>query len=309
MKTYIDRNYLIKFAKVGCLVAMLMLLGTSKILAQDEETAQESEPVKKIRPILKLISNKLEDNSRTLTGIFTYKDKETKQFFKVKGIALNFYAGTDSLIELGTFTTNEEGRAVCKINPDLKLPRNEEGYIHFSVEFDGDKFFKSAENELDLIDLQIDLSLDIIDSVKTVTVKAEKILANDEREPLTEETIPIYVQRMFSQLKIGEVSLEDGEGTFEFPANIPGDTIGMVTVIAKFDDNDDYANVKKSQKAEWGIVTSHHTIYHPRSLWTQVAPIWMIVTLSIMLLGVWGHYIFVIIEMIRLKKGNKNSVA
>lgn len=307
MKTDIFINIQKNFKPVCLFLALICFISIPRVVAQDDSES-ESEPVKKVRPILKLLSNKYDDNSRTLTGIFSYKDTETREFFKVKGIALNFYAGVDSIVELGSFTTNEDGMAVCKINPEIKLPKDEEGYIHFSVEFEGNDFFRASDNELDLIDLELQLSLEILDSVKTVIVKAEKILANDERVPLTEVDLPIYVQRMFSQLKVGEITLDEGEGSFEFPANVPGDTLGMVTIIAKFDDHEDYAYLRKSQSIDWGVVTSHHTIYHPRSLWTQVAPIWMIVTLSVMLLGVWGHYIFVMIEMVRLKRGPKEII-
>lgn len=300
MKKYID-IIIQKNLKVICLILAIELFAIGQVgFAQDE-----SKPDKKIRPILKIISNKNEDNVRTIVGLFSYKDKEIKKFFKVKGISLNFYVGVDSIISLGSFTTNEEGEAVCALNPDIQLPKDEEGYIRFAVKFEGNKLFKAANKKLELIDLQLEISLKELDSIKIVTVKAEKILANNERVSVTEEKIPIYVQRMFSQLKIGEIEIEEGQGTFELPDNIPGDTLGMITIIAKFEDHDDFAYISKSEQIAWGMVTSHHEIYHPRSLWTQVAPVWMIVTLTVMLLGVWGHYIYVIFEMIKLKKGKK----
>ncbi len=304
MKTKIYIN-IQKNLKVICWVLAIVLFALGQQGYAQDNPEPEQETVEKLKPILKIMSNKNDDNSRTIVGLFSYRDKETRKFLEVKGITLDFYVGVDSILKLGSFKTDEDGKAVCTINPDLQLPKDEEGYIHFIVEFVGNDLFMAADKELDLIDLQLELSLEVLDSVKTVTVKAEKILSNDEKVPLNEEDIPIYVQRMFSQLKIGEISLEEGQGRFEFPNNIPGDTLGMITLIAKYEDHDDFANVSKNESIAWGIVTSHHTIYHPRSLWTTVAPVWMIVTLSIMLLGVWGHYIFVIFEMIKLKKGKK----
>ncbi|MCK5367862.1 MAG: hypothetical protein KAQ62_04895, partial [Cyclobacteriaceae bacterium] len=38
-----------------------------------------------------------------------------------------------------------------------------------------------------------------------------------------------------------------------------------------------------------------------RALWHTNAPLWMIITLIILLVGVWGHYIFVIINLFKLK--------
>lgn len=297
-------NKIEKAFKAICTVAVVLILLfvslQSAYSQEDEETEQET--VEKIRPVVKLESHKNNDSSRTLIGVFSYRDPDTKKFKMVKDVPLNFYVGVDSLVNLGSFKTNIEGRAICNVNPDIKLPKNGEGYITFTVEFEGSEGFKARESEIEVIDLDIELSLDVIDSVKTINVKAEKILADNERVPLNEEEIPIYVRRMFSDLKIGAIYLEEGEGTFEFPENIPGDTLGMVQILAKFVDHEDYAFVSKGKSIAWGIVTNHHEIYHPRSLWTQVAPIWMIVTLTIMLSGVWGHYIFVIIQLVRLKR-------
>ncbi len=304
MKTKINIT-IQKNLKVICWVLAIVLFALGQKGFAQDNSEPKKQTVEKLKPRLKIMSNKNDDNSRAVVGSFSYRDIETRKNLKVKGITLDFYVGVDSIVKLGSFKTDAEGNAVCAINPNLQLPKDEEGYIHFVVEFGGNDMFRAADNELDLIDLQLELSLKELDSVKTVTVKAEKILSNNERVPLSEEDIPIYVQRMFSLLKVGEIYIEEGQGTFEFPNSIPGDTLGMITLIVKLEDHDDFANVRKSESIVWGIVTSHHEIYHPRSLWTQVAPIWMIITLSIMLLGVWGHYIFVIFEMIKLKKGKK----
>jgi len=39
----------------------------------------------------------------------------------------------------------------------------------------------------------------------------------------------------------------------------------------------------------------------PQGSWTKIAPKWMIYTLSVLLAGVWGHYLFAIISLIRIK--------
>jgi hypothetical protein len=38
-----------------------------------------------------------------------------------------------------------------------------------------------------------------------------------------------------------------------------------------------------------------------RALWTKIAPRWMIYSLSVLLAGVWGHYLFAVISLIRIK--------
>ena len=288
-------------------IALLFFISGEIIIAQDGTDSTNT--IEKISPSLQFAVYKNNDGTRTLNASFAYRDKDTRAFVNVKDISLTFFTGTESPVKLGSLKTGENGKAKYVIPADYKYTKSEEGLIHFAVEFDGDDKFEASVGEVDLIDLKIDMTLEEVDSVRTVKVEASKILTDDKLVPLNEETIPIFVGRMFSHLQIGEITLENGVGTFEFPSDIPGDTLGMVTIIAKFEDNETYGYVMKSETKPWGIKTSHHTVYHPRSLWTAVAPIWMIITLSIMLLGVWSHYIYVIIELVRLKKLKPEDVS
>ena len=111
---------------------------------------------------------------------------------------------------------------------------------------------------------------------------------------------------MFSQLPVGEGFLdEEGNAEIEFPLDIPGDDNGYITIVAKFEDHPAYGNVEKRQQIAWGIPGIHPSGESQRELWTQIAPKWMIITLTIMLIGVWGHYIFAIVSLIRIKKAEK----
>jgi hypothetical protein len=105
-----------------CLLAIVVLFAVEQKSAAQEETEQE-ETVEKIRARLKLRSEKGNDNSRKIIALFTYRDTETREFFNVKGIPVNFYVGTDSLTSLGTFTTDENGEAIYVVKPGAQLPK------------------------------------------------------------------------------------------------------------------------------------------------------------------------------------------
>jgi hypothetical protein len=292
------KNIIKKAAKILITAFLLMgMMPVNQIFAQDDEAE-----IEKISPMLRLTVTKNQDNTRVLAATLSYRDPETREVKQVVGASLIFVTGWDNRDKIETIQTDSKGNAKCILPADYVFLRNKDGYIYFAVEFEGNELLDSKESELEIIDIALEISFEIIDSVKTVLVKAEKILGEGKTEELSEESIPVFVNRMFSHLKIGEIDLENGEGVFEFPSNIPGDTLGMLTVIAKFEEHETFATVLKGGEIDWGVVTSHHTVYHARSLWTQVAPVWMIVTLSIMLLGVWGHYIYTIIQLIRLKR-------
>ena len=73
-------------------------------------------------------------------------------------------------------------------------------------------------------------------------------------------------------------------------------------ILARIDENEIYGNVQAEQASRWGVPTLHKIPIGYRALWTQVAPTWMIVTLVILLLGVWGHYTYAIINISRIRK-------
>jgi hypothetical protein len=149
-------------------------------------------------------------------------------------------------------------------------------------------------------DVVLNMTLTEVDSIKTVTVTAQT-LDNGKEVPVSGETVSVFVPRMFSNLVIGELTLDDaGTASLEFPSDLPGGKDGNLTIVAAFIDNSTYGNVEKRETIHWGVATDYLPTSH-RALWTQRAPRWMIYTLSVLLAGVWGHYIFAIISLIRIR--------
>ncbi|MFN8257204.1 MAG: hypothetical protein U0W24_16030 [Bacteroidales bacterium] len=296
------------FHRTFLLIIVFSVFQPLNRLNAQENTDSASKGESKITPTLKLSSVKNTDGSRKLTALLSQRDQETKEIYNLKGVTIDFYVGQESETKLGSFETDENGKAICLIKPDFNYPKNDSGLIHFNAAFPGNNLIEEASADLDLKDVVISMKLEEVDSVKTVSVKVEALNGKNEKVPLNEVEIPVCVNRMFSHLKVGSITLANGEGSFEFPAGIPGDTIGNLDIIVKFDESEDYGTVLSSQSMPWGIPTKHYNAYSPRALWTSVAPVWMIITLSVMLLGVWGHYIFVIIQLIKLKLHLKKEV-
>ncbi|MEI6750751.1 MAG: hypothetical protein WCM93_16465, partial [Bacteroidota bacterium] len=82
-----------------------------------------------------------------------------------------------------------------------------------------------------------------------------------------------------------------------------GDSIGNLTVIAQIEENDIYGNVRGEAKINWGLPKRLINAEKPTGeLWTPIAPLWMIITLIIMLVGVWSHYAYTVIQLYKIKK-------
>ena len=94
----------------------------------------------------------------------------------------------------------------------------------------------------------------------------------------------------------------------EFPLTLVGDSLGNLTVIAQIDEHDSFGYVKGEATCGWAIPKHLQSQDKPtRQLWTPVAPIWMMITLIILLAGVWGHYIYAVVELVKIKKSAKKE--
>ena len=202
--------------------------------------------------ILKYYKNS--DNTKTLKAtVFSKKDKK---FVSLNNVTVHFY---NKSIEtnLGDVQTNNNGDAVLDIPPGKMLIDSLGSFI-FIAKFDGDNTYESAEEEITIKGARIELSLSVIDSVKTISVTANEI--SDGKEiPLEGVDVIFSVKRLFGNLKIGAESIEKGQSSIEFPYNdLPGDSLGTITVCVKVEDNETYGNVEKRENIKWGVPT-HHT--------------------------------------------------
>jgi hypothetical protein len=262
--------------------------------------AQES--AEKENPTLEFTCLKRNDGSKLLTATLTiFRNRIT---YPIVGSNITFFLGTDTVTTV--VATNPQGKAYLILQPGVVLPVNKEGITEFIAGFGGNDTLETVESSIAVKDAVLKMSLNLIDSIKTVTVWA--FLPGDKNDsiPLVGEPVNIYVNRMFSLLKIGEGSFDDqGRFTAEFPADLPGEADGTVHIIARIEDNEKYANIEASQSYPWGVPSMHGLAGSHRALWTEIAPMWMVITLTILLLGVWGHYIYVIIQLIWIKRESK----
>lgn len=254
--------------------------------------------------------------------LLTYlKDTDSHKILQVKmtnitqtgevplpGLLISFY-NDESL--LGTVTTNVAGDATFTIDSAYGLVKGEDGSWPFRAVFDGDTLVDEVSGELSITDVNLEMILNEVEGKKSIKLTAT-LPSEKGTVPVAGEEIGIYVPRMFSLLPVSTGILGD-DGTIElsFPDDLPGDSIGNLTVIGRFNDHFLFGNVEKREIVPWGTaVVKPPPVY--RSLWSTLAPKWMIVTLAIMLIGVWGHYTYVIISLIRIKrdslKNKKNSI-
>ena len=259
---------------------------------------------KKERTRMKLYYAKLPDGTKKITIGITAGSGKNMHGVGNAEVVLNSMAN-DSIIELARLTTDTLGTIELFVEADYEFPSNEDGKTYLEAIYEGSDAYRNASSDLEFADLDFNFSFEVEDSVKYLTVTATGRDPEGNTVPVEGLDISIGVKRLYSILPIERIETdEDGEAVLEFPDDIPGDSIGMITVRARIEDDDDYGTVEQIGSAQWGVPVSYQLERLPRQLFTDEAPLWMITCVFIILVGAWYHFILSIYKLSRIKKAS-----
>ena len=258
-----------------------------------------SQEAKVITPYIQLQYFKNNDDNSILQTSLTYSGNRME--IPIPGAEISFFSDKDQKEVLASVLTDKKGVATFELTGDIRLKSDKDGLWNFSSKFKGNNTVEAINSAISVKDVVLKMELTVVDSIKTITVKAY-INENGKEKAMSGEAVKIYVPRMFSLLPVSELTLDEtGKASVEFPSDMPGDKEGNLTILAKFEENPTFGNVEKRETLKWGVPTDYSVPKTHRALWTKTAPKWMIYTLSVLLAGVWGHYLFAFISLIRIK--------
>lgn len=298
------KSNLLKYKFHASFIAILLFSNIG--FSQQEE--QEEFDVRKYKTVYKFNSLKQSDNTRLLEVSFIVQNKKNRRDkIPVFEAEISFYnIANDEELLLGTALTSKEGIAQLILPSTQNYELDEDGFINLTARFKGSKGLKSAKRSLAVKDLHLELNLIEIDSVKTVTIEAYTLDSLQTKVPLEEADIIISVKGMLSNMPIEEGEIEDGTFEYEFPTDIPGDGDGDLTVVVSMEDHDDFGNIIQEKNVNWGNHKTTPIKKAKNTLWSESAPLWMYIVLTILLLGVWANYIYTIINLFKIKKEGSN---
>lgn len=287
--------------KITNISAMLMLLWMPvSLIAQTDSTKKETatEEESLISPSLDFITVQKSDNTVDLKAMVKAKVKGT--FYKLPLLKLTFVQVTDTAEKsLGFLITNSEGKAAMNVKAD-DLIKSKDNTLHFKVSYAGNKQMEATDAEVTIKRGWLEITPVKEDSL--FTVKA-KLISPGADSSIKDVTIGIFVKRSFNPLKLGEGTTDEtGEASVEIPGNLPGDDKGNITLLAKLDENETFGNLEAASVQKWGTPVSDKSIQQPRALWSSHPPMWMLVTFIVLMGVVWGHYIVIVVQLIRLRK-------
>ncbi len=257
---------------------------------------------KKERTLLKAYYEKLPNEDKKISISLTKGRGKNIEGIPNASISLST-SSKDSTISMAEVQTDSEGKAILMIETGYFFPINEDGYASIDLRFSGNDSLRSSKRSIEFLNLNLALSLDVVDSVKMIGVTAFETDSSGNQKIIENLNLKIGVKRLYSNLYIEESRTnEKGEVRFEFPDDIPGDSIGMITVIAKVEDHEDYGTVSQIASSGWGTPVDYSDKSTGRSLYGDSAPLWMILTVAIILAGAWIHFLWAVFKVIRIKK-------
>ena len=214
----------------------------------------------------------------------------------------------DEEIPLATIVTDENGESELIISADYKLPRDENGYAYINASYMGNDSIRAGNKEIKFVDLNIEVSFDIIDSVKHITVSAFELDTLGNKIPSEGVSVNVGVQRLYSILPLQKIKTDDeGAKSMEFPNDIPGDSVGNLDIVIKVSDNRKYGSVTKFSQIDWGTLVDYSSETHNRSLFGDQAPWWMIIAVFIILAGAWYHFILAIALVFKIRSTDQEE--
>jgi Ni/Fe-hydrogenase subunit HybB-like protein len=124
-------------------------------------------------------------------------------------------------------------------------------------------------------------------------------------KPLSGARVGFFVQRRFGLMTLGaEETIDDGTAAVTFPEGLPGEE-GKLQIVAQIQTPAEYASVQTQGSFDGGTPIRAQTNLFPRALWSPHAPFALVFSIVSLLTIVWGTYVFVISQLIQIRKGAK----
>ena len=160
--------------------------------------------------------------------------------------------------------------------------------------------YEQAITNLEGIEIvKYSLTFDFDENVNKLVVK----VSNEEEIPVEEVEVSAFIKSLFGKFSLGKTSTNKlGIAYFDIDSKIPGDSAGYLNIIAKASKG--YSSGKKTKKMQIANPAKSKSAIAGRHLWSvgKSAPIWLIVTFLLTIIGVWGTIFFVLIGLRKIRK-------
>lgn len=243
------------------------------------------------------------------TGIYLTVHAKTKidgRFKPVPKMPFKVYLDKDSAAYLtGRVVTDSKGEASSLLSPILKDKWNELPLHTFIATTEGDKDFNPAKAETPVKKVRL-----MIDTAAGRNITASLVEWKDGQWlPVKGVDIKVAVKRLQSNLPVSDKELytTDSTGTItvEYKRDsLPGDSKGMLTLVALVEDNDVYGNLRTEKKVSWGTVLKQDNSFDKRTLFATrfKTPVWLLFMAYSIVICVWSVIFYLLFQIKKMKR-------
>lgn len=293
------KSNLLKYSSFASLIIALIIGFTSNAQQFDASKYEFSFDLKMVKQA---------DNTRLLEVNFTAANSEdSNDLLIISDAEIKFYnVLEDKEVVIGSAKTTKKGIATFNVPADYKYMADQDGYITISARYEGSQVIDPLSAERIFKDLNLTLELIEEEGVRTIKAKAYTLNNAGEEVPV-EADLYFFADGMLSKMKLDEATLEEGayEYEFEYLAGLPGDAEGNINFSVVVEDHDDFGNVVQKKTINWGTPSQY--VAETNKLWSEAAPYWMYIVLTIMLVGVWANFVYTGFNLYKIKKeGDKD---
>ena len=279
---------------------LLLLPFTGMIAAAQKDSVPPPKEIVKLKYF--------NDNNAVQYLILENSVKTGKKIEPLKDKTFQLYLDANKAENLvGKVTTDKEGRAKSFIPPGLKANWDAVPVHTFIASAAGKEDESAVELEITKAKIKIDTSS--ADGSKNITVQVMKY-DKDAWVPASEVEMKIGIRRLGGILSAGDQDTytTDSTGTVSAQFNkdsLPGDANGNIVLVARVDDNDLYGNMYVEKAVPWGVgVKMDNTFFDQRTLWSTRfhTPLWLLFMAYSIVLVVWGTIVYLVMQIIKIKK-------
>lgn len=131
--------------------------------------------------------------------------------------------------------------------------------------------------------------------------------------PIEGVGIKLMVKRYFGSLQLGSVKTtnKDGLASFKWNNEIPGDSIGNVTLTAQLDDPDTYGNITIKHICAIAEATNKPPLNEERAMWNtfKKAPYWILFGYFGAVIAVWFCIFYVVTFLKKIYKAGSETIS
>ncbi len=235
--------------------------------------------------------------------------KEGKKNVYINNAVINlFFGGVSEEGNIGSGRTDEKGEAVINLFQKYLQIAKGKNDLDFIAHMDGFGSYSEGEEEISIKKAEIKLTVSETDSsVKAVLFQ---VFGKDSLVPVPETEVKMGIRRMFSILPLGDPLSTDEKGSVAsvVPCDIPGDKEGILYVIAKIEDHDEFGTIESEIPVKWGVPVKV-VVNHNRTLWAsgRNAPIPLVAASVAIVFGIWGVLLYLIFQLFKIKKLSKRE--